>query len=43
MKPLLLLTALLLALPARAADPVEIKIGVLPGLKFDVPRCSVAP
>src|SRR6187431_3142419 len=28
---------------AQAAEPVEIKIGVLPGLKFDVQRFAVPP
>src|SRR3954453_2886035 len=28
---------------ARAGEPVEVKIGVLPGLKFDVQRFAVAP
>src|SRR4051812_11719644 len=40
----LLMSASCALLPvAQAAEPVEVKIGVLPGLKFDVQRFAVAP
>jgi azurin len=43
----LALTALIVAFAlvplAHGAEPVEVKIGVLPGLKFDVQRFAVAP
>src|SRR3954470_6366537 len=44
MKLLSLIAALLtLVASSHAADQVEIKMGVLPGLKFDVPRFAVPP